>query len=283
MKKRRMSKKVSAKRMRHRSHIRPHFKSDFWLLVLAIVIVGRAMFMEPGTTSAIIADPSLIMHDPLESEATVLANDGMMSGITFVPGHLTKVTYFTSGDKLMYSRAKDADKAAYYTEGSSLVYNTPKGWDSSKGAIEMWIKPDWDPGSDTDKHLFFSAYDKTYPNKRRMELYYDPAYSAFIMKVFMDGKDYRALLGGSANPLNVVQWNHIAASWGPKYGIRVYLNGVEQGFYRTGAGNLWDDLKIDITPSRLIIGNNDQLNNHADAAIDEIMIYNDEKTSFFIS
>ncbi len=283
IKKRRAHKRSSVKKVEHKRH---KLHADFWLVAIFVVVIGRAILVAPGATGAVISDPSLIMHDPLESEATIIENNGEMSGLKFVPGHLTKTTYFASGDKLMYSRVKDADKAVDYKEDSSLSYSTPEGWNNDRGAIEMWIKPSWDPGSNFDRHEFFSAYDKSFPNKRKLELYYDPSYSAFIMRAITDGKEYKALLSGNANPLNVGQWNHIAASWGPKYGVRVYINGVEKGFYRIGAGPIWDDVNINIAPAKIILGNTnkaDYLSYPANSVIDEVKIYNEEKTNFVVS
>jgi len=266
IKKRKILKKSFLKKIEPREHARPQARANFWLLIIFIVVIGRVLLLQPSSTGAVIADPYLIMYDPLESEATIIANNGMMSGLEFVRGHL--------------------GKGAFYKYGDSLVYDAPNGFSKDRGAIEMWIKPNWEPGSRSeDDHVFFSAYDKDFPKKRKIELYYDTAHTTIILRAVMDNKEYKALFSGSANPWFKGQWHHIAATWGPKYGVRVYLDGVERGYYRT-EGSLVYDVNIDINPSELIIGRANQAGYEeyypADAVIDEIKVYNEEKTNFII-
>ena len=248
-------------------------------LILAIIFTSLAL--APSICAAY-EGSSLIFHDSLESADSIEKNGGMLSDLIFIPGHLAKKHYHTKDGKLFYTRAKVADNAVFYDRESSLSYMVPEGWKKDKGSVELWIKPDWTPGSSlTDDHALFSAYDKDSDNN--IILSYDSSHSAFVLEARTDDRIYRAMNNGNAKSMIINRWHHIAATWGERFGLRVYINGKEKAHYRTGASDSWDDIKIDVYPEEVVIGNiKDPYydGNPADAGIDEIKIYNEEKANF---
>ena len=133
---------------------------------------------------------------PKEKEGLVLrfkdsfqgedGEEGFPSGVSFVPGY--------------------RDQGALFDQGDSLSYLTSKNINRGQGAIEFWLKPNWD-GGDGQTYVFFETGDTWF---NRFRITKDGA-NNFRFMVWSADTEYDAAC--NVSDWNAGDWHHVWATW----------------------------------------------------------------------
>jgi hypothetical protein len=209
---------------------------------------GPGQFQTPAGVAAW-GQPCTI-EGPYQPDAhtlLLLHFDGSYAGASGQPG-TPSATTFSSG---RYKQGVLID------ESDTLTYATAGNLDRSQGAIEFWVRPDWN-GDDGLDYVFFEVGDGWY---NRMRLAKDGA------------NNLRFIVWNSTSEYGVAhniagwrsgEWHHVAATWvGTE--IALFVDGQERD-RRTSVG-LPDSLS-----ATLHIGSEYSHNRQANAVLDELRI-----------
>ena len=161
---------------------------------------------------------------------------GYESGLSFVPGHKGKGVLFDKEDSLYYSTEDNINK--------------------DRGALEFWIKPDWE-GDDGGGYVFFEIGDEWF---NRMRIMKDGA-NNFRFMVWSSEVEYDAC---SVVDWSVDEWHYVRAIWGDDQ-ISLFLDGENcdtQTFV----------LMPESLSSQFFIGSSAKRDLQAQAVIDEFSI-----------
>lgn len=135
-----------------------------------------------------------------------------------------------------------------------LAYPAVNNFDSNKGTIEFWVKPNWDTSSDKAHRFFYTRSDGWSffigTEQSNYHMYFNTKYGTIKYSIYGWKKD---------------TWHHVVATW-TKLETRLYIDGVYQAkdkYYLPS-----------VEPDTIYIGVEDTQRNQAEAVIDELKIYN---------
>lgn len=173
--------------------------------------------------------------------------DGSYEGAQGEPG-IAAGTVFTTGQY---------GQAAAFDDVDTLVYTTTGNLNREQGAVEFWLRPDWD-GDDKQSYTFFEVGD-TWFNR---------------MRIMKDGADnLRFMLWDDAVERGIAthvahwtagEWHHVAVTWEGSE-IALHVDGQRMA-YR-------DDSVLPVALDDVIhVGSSGWVDQQAHAAIDELRI-----------
>lgn len=142
-------------------------------------------------------------------------------------------------------------------EGATLSYETAGNLNREQGAIEFWVRPDWD-GNDERDYNFFEVGNEW---SNRIRITKDGANNLRLM-VWDDQREYG--VATNVGGWRAGEWHHVAATWAPT-GLALYTDG-ELRDRATGTRP-----PQSLAP-RMFIGSDAGGGNPAQAAIDEFRI-----------
>ncbi len=206
-----------------------------------------ASFDAPDTGSGRIGDPALCLcaagesvADSAESESQTehrCASCVSPAAVTFLPGRY--------------------GLGAAIGAGSALTVAMPSVETLPQGAIEFWIRPQWDGGDGRD-HVFFALASGWF-NRIRIAKGRDNRLS-FTM---WDGRR-SSVVAYDVSEWRAGEWHHVAVTWEPGQAV-LYLDGRQRGW--TGAPAI-----PEVVPDTIYVGTSRWLEQPADAAIDELRV-----------
>jgi hypothetical protein len=204
----------------------------------AIIVFGMllAYMLAEGQNQSTEA-PGLEIHFESSFIGTE-GEQGYSNGVSFVTGY--------------------TGQAALFQDESSLYYLADNNIRPDQGAIEFWIKPLWN-GNDNQNYVFFEIGDSWF---NRFRLAKDGA-NNFRFMVWSPDTEY----GAACNVSKWVagEWHHVRATWQRDI-ISLYLDNVHCDTKRSAA-------MPEILSARLFIGSSVAKDLHAQAVIDELIIY----------
>jgi len=163
---------------------------------------------------------------------------GFETGLSFVPGQKGRGVLFNGEHTLYYSTENNIDK--------------------DQGAIEFWLKPEWD-GNDGAGHVFFEVGDDWFNRLRIMK---DGA-NNFRFMVWSSKVEYGAAC--SVSGWRAEEWHQVRVTWWEGR-IALYLDGD----YCGGQNYV---VMPETLSSRIFIGSSAKGDLQAQAVIDEFMIF----------
>ncbi|MFA6715901.1 MAG: LamG-like jellyroll fold domain-containing protein, partial [Victivallaceae bacterium] len=153
-----------------------------------------------------------------------------------------------------------------YSKGSygRFWYNAPDNFNIEKGTAEMWVKLNWDPGTDTAYRSFLMPYgDFKRPTGFLLYKYHK---TEKLSLLFYNNKKRRGITASMRN-WKADTWHHIAITWDrKKNSVQLFFDGVLTAKSTAMPINSEPPLKIYLGSMC------DNLNKSAGALIDEFRI-----------
>jgi hypothetical protein len=246
-----------------------YFDYAKWVAIKLVTPSGTRYYYEPRgaliNINARLQDPTLLLHDPLESIYSTKIIGGTASGVTISDGHCAALPLNASGGRV-------DGRGALLSAGATLSYPTA----GSYGTLMMRVKPNWD-GADGQRHMLLSTVCTGGKNCFRLEKSADGA----LRFVLYDAGGTAQTVQTSVSSWAAGTWHHIAAAWSEGTNNRyLAIDGAMVDSATTPAWTITDSAVSNTLWVGALTGGGEH---SAEAVIDALRIYKTWKNSSFVA